>query len=254
MRIKIPLVLFSLLLTGAVFGQKIVTDRPSQTSSSTTIPKGSFQIESALQVRYAEVNSKSVRQFLAPTNSFRLGLTKGVELRVFNQLENNKGLDTSLSIVGLSDLEVGVKIQLLRKENVNTKIAFISQLVLPTGTGGVSHNSLGSTNRIAASYLLSENLGLASNVGYNYYGTGSGDAVYSLVLSSGLTEKLSIFVETYGEVVGMDNNYSNFDAGIVYLAKDNVQFDFSFGSGLNYNINFMCLGFSWNIKEGSRAR
>jgi hypothetical protein len=254
MRIKLPVFLFLIFLSNAIYGQKIVTDRPSQTASSTTIPQGSFQIESALQVRYAEVNAQSARQFLVPTNSFRLGLTKGVELRVFNQLENNKGLDTSLSIIGMSDLEVGVKIQLLRKENVNTKIALISQLVLPTGTQGISHNSWGSTSRIAVSHRLSGNLGLACNVGYNYYGTGSGALIYSLVLSAGLTERLSLFAETYGEGVIMENNYTNFDTGIVYLVKDNVQLDFSFGSGLNYNMNFMSLGFSWNIKDKSQAQ
>ncbi len=39
----------------------------------------------------------------------------------------------------------------------------------------------------------------------------------------------------------------NFDAGVTYLAKDNLQFDLSFGTGINHRMNYISLGCCWKI-------
>ena len=104
------------ILNYNAFGQKIITDRPDQTESSTTIPKGSLQIESGVLLRFAENDNISLREFSGPSTLFRYGLTKGIELRVVNQFISIKNKATSREIYGIADLEIGAKVQLFQKE------------------------------------------------------------------------------------------------------------------------------------------
>jgi len=246
----IPLCIFLIsinLCNNKLSGQEIITDRPDLTESSSTIPKGSLQIESGLFLGFTSLDGISERQFIAPTTLFRYGVTKGIEIRVFNQLENNKNKMTSEVVSGISDLEVGAKFQLLRKENVNTEIGFISHLLIPTGSEELSNDDYGSINKLAFSHELGEKKGLGYNVGYNYFGSGKGDLTYSLAIAIKINKKAGFYVEPFGEFVEFKEHFSNIDAGLTYLLKDNFQLDFSFGTGINHYMNFISAGFSWNI-------
>ena len=57
-------------LSNVIIAQEIVTDRPDQTESSTTIPNKSFQIE----MGFGSGNYNSERLSLLPTTLFRYGL------------------------------------------------------------------------------------------------------------------------------------------------------------------------------------
>ena len=63
----------------------------------------------------------------------RFGLTKTIELRLLTQFESIENKNTDEVYSGISDLEIGAKVQLFKKENSSTEIAFLSHLVLPTG-------------------------------------------------------------------------------------------------------------------------
>ena len=231
----------------AGFGQKIVTDRPDQTESSSTVPKKSLQIESGMLLKFVEEGDLSLREFAIPTTLFRYGISKGVELRVVNQYVNIKEKGTSNEISGIADLEIGAKVRIFSKENSKTEIGFLSHLILPTGTKEVSFEKVGTINKLAISHELSDNIGLAYNVGYSYLGFDDGFFTYSLVLGIGVSEKVGMYVEPYGRIGLLDKHFSNVDAGITYLLKDNFQLDFSFGTGINHTMNFLSAGFSWNI-------
>lgn len=229
--------------------QTIITDRPDQTESSSTIPQGSLQIESGLLLEYAGGSEQSERQILAPTTLFRYGITKGIEIRVLNQFESIKNELNATPLSGVSDMELGVKAQLFQKENINTEVAFLSHLIIPTGSKGLSNNQLGTINKLSISHQVNDNIGLGYNLGYNYFGEGKGDFTYSLVLGVGVTEKAAIYIEPYGDLVEFKDLEANFDAGFTYLVEDNFQLDFSFGTGMNYTMNYISIGFSWNIKK-----
>ncbi len=242
------LVLCLCCLTCSVsFAQKIITDRPDQTESSSTIPKKSLQIESGMLLKYAEEGAISLREIAVPSNLFRYGITKGVEIRVAHQYVNIKEENTSNEISGFADLEIGAKIQLLKKEHTNTEIAFLTHVILPTGTKEVSFEKVGTINKFCVSHQLSDKVGLGYNVGYSYFGFDDGFLTYSLALGLEITEKAGIYVEPYGNVGLFDEALANINTGLTYLLKDNFQLDFSFGTGLNYTMNYISAGFSWNI-------
>ncbi len=219
---------------------QLITDRPDQTESSSTVGKQNLQIESGILVGFEGDGQFSTRQVLAPTNLFRYGLTKGIELRFLSQFESFKFQDQVVQ--GISDIEIGAKFQIFQKEGSATEIAFISHLLIPTGSTELSNDDFGTINKLAVSHEINETMGLGYNIGYDYLGAGSGNLTYSLVLGVGVNEKVGIYIEPYGELVDLEDFLQYFDAGLTYLAKENLQFDLSFGTGINHKMNYISLG------------
>lgn len=240
-------IVFIIMLSYSGFSQSIVTDRPDQTESALSVPVGSFQIETGMSLMYFSESGNSYRSFSGPSSLFRFGIIKGIELRVTNQFESLKNLDNEDDFSGMIDMMAGVKVELLNRENTNTKIALLSHLVIPTGSQDLTLNNYGTVNRLAFSHDLTDKLGLGYNIGYDYFSKGSGIMVGTLALGYSVTDKLGLFVEGYGNYIDFEDTYLNYDAGFTYLIKNNLQFDFSFASGINHYMNFISTGISWNI-------
>lgn len=249
---SIPMRLVFACILALSLGQinaQIVTDRPDQTESSSTVGKGNLQIEAGLLIGFAGEDENAARQILAPTTLFRYGITEGIELRLLSQLESIKIQDQVAQ--GISDIEVGAKIQIFQKEESRFEVAFLSHLLIPTGSENLSLESFGTINKLAVSQEINETLGLGYNLGYNYFGTGSGMLTYSAVLGVGVNDKVAIYVEPYGELVDMEEFVLNFDTGLTYLVKENLQLDFSFGTGLTHKMNYISIGCCWKIMKAS---
>lgn len=224
---------------------QIITDRPTQTESSLTVNSGDLQIESGYLISF----ENDLKNTLAPVALFRYGITKGVEVRILSQFQTAK--ENNITSKGISDLQIGTKIQLLNNEDVNTKIAFSSQLSLPTGSKGFSSEKTGSINRLSFSHSITNNTGIGYGIGYDYFGFGNGNAIYSISLGTAVNNKVSIYIEPYGTFVNLNNHISNINTGFTYLQNDYLQFDFSFGTGINQKSNYISAGISWLIKHKS---
>lgn len=232
--------------------QEIITDRPDQTESSSTIPKGSLQIEAGVLIESSKNDVFSERQILAPTALWRYGITKGIELRALTQYESIKNKLTDETYDGLSDLEIGTKIQFFRKENSKIEIAFLSHLVLPTASKELTNDKLGTINKLSISHAISESVGLGYNVGFDYFGYGDGNLTYSLAVGIGLGNNFGIYFEPYGAILDIETHDASFDAGVTYLPQENLQLDISYGTGINHNMNYFSVGCSINIAKKSK--
>jgi hypothetical protein len=244
---KYLVALFFICSSITTFSQDIITDRPDQTEASSTIPKNSFQIEMGIVAQ----KSNDIKSFAGPSTLLRYGISNTVELRLFNQFESHKmdllgGGNNKVS--GLSDIEFGAKIQLFKKEDVNTEIAFMSHAIIPTAKDELSNNSLGTINKLSISHTINDQIGVGYNVGYDYVNKVSA-FTYSIAIGFAIAEKFGVYIEPYGALAEGDQFESNFDAGITYLAKNNLQLDVSYGTGLNNDMQYVSAGFSWNIPE-----
>lgn len=235
-----------LVLTLNTFSQGIVTDRPDQTESSVTVGKNDFQIESGVLYQKSD-NSNS---FLGPSTLSRYGFTNGVELRFVSQYESTEtGLEGgNISYSGFNDLEFGAKIQLLKKETINTEIAFLSHVIIPTAKENLTSDQVGVVNKLSISHSISDKIGLGYNIGYDYAGKQS-SLTYSAALGFQLSNSVGFYIEPYGEWGESNNFESNFDVGFTYLVNDNFQLDASYGVGLNNDMQYLALGFSWKIQH-----
>jgi hypothetical protein len=226
MKNYIILIIFSLSFTNN-FAQ-ISTDRPDQTEGTHVLKNGNFQIESGWTF-----NSDGG----SLNNLLRIGTFKGIELRFSTNLisvhEDMTGLFPSLD-----NLEFGAKFKILDKKETLTKISFLSHLSVSTE---YSDNSGGLLNRILVSHEISESFELAYNLGYSkYFEQDNGLLVYSLVVAKSFGN-LGAFVEIFGD------SYSNWDLGITYLIKDNLQADISYGQGINNELSYLSIGAAWNF-------
>ena len=226
MKNYIILILFSLTFSNN-FGQ-ISTDRPDQTEGTHVLRNGDFQIESGWTF-----NSDGG----SLNNLLRIGTFKGIELRFSTNLISGHEDMTGL-FPSLDNLEFGAKFKILDKKETLTKISFLSHLSLSTE---YSDNSGGLLNRILVSHELSESFELAYNLGYSkYFEQDNGLLVYSLVMAKSFGN-LGAFVEIFGD------SYSNWDLGITYLIKDNLQADISYGQGINNELSYLSIGAAWNF-------
>ena len=96
-------------------------------------------------------------------------------------------------------------------------------------------------NLISISHDQIKNLSIGYNLGYTHFINQSGFLKYSIAFGTGLSKKIGLFIETYGEIEKSEMPISNFDSGFTYLVKDNLQIDLSFGLGINNKMNFHCI-------------
>ena len=226
MKNYIILILFTLTFSNN-FAQ-ISTDRPDQTEGTHVLRNGDFQIESGWTF-----NSDGG----SLNNLLRIGTFKGIELRFSTNLISDHEDMTGL-FPSLDNLEFGAKFKILDKKETLTKISFLSHLSVSTE---YSDNSGGLLNRILVSHELSESFELAYNLGYSkYFEQDNGLLVYSLVVAKSFGN-LGAFVEIFGD------SYSNWDLGITYLIKDNLQADISYGQGINNELSYLSIGAAWNF-------
>ena len=222
---------------------QIVTDRPDQTESSITVPLGAFQIESGVQAFY----QGNTRTISAPNFLLRYGLGKKFELRLFNQRLDVRSPFAEFK--GMDDLQFGAKLQLFDKESSSTKVALLSHMVIPSGTGSFQGNYLGTITRLCISHSLTESLGLAYNIGYQYYGQQEGDIIYSMSLSKAINKKFSVYIEPFGEWDELEVLILNFDTGFTYQYHPHVQFDFTYGLGIYEEFSYIAAGVSCLINK-----
>jgi len=230
---NIKLCLFSLLFLinfwNKLTAQTIATDRPSAlTENATTIYHQGIQIESGMQV-----NRDSFGNTLSsiPNLLLRYGLTENIEIRIINDLflsENKQ--------ITIGEFQIGSKIQLIKKEKY--ALAFLPSFQLSKSSMDITNvESLPLSSKFVGSYSFSNSLSAGYTIGYTFNSKTIG---YSFLMSQSISEKITAFVEFYGF-----NDQFNFDTGMAFLIKDNLQLDTYFGTGINNKMYFGSVGISY---------
>ena len=241
------IIIFALFSYIGSYGQSIITDRPDQTESSSTIPKGNIQIESGILFGTNEDEFFSEEILLAPTILWRYGISNKIELRLLTEFISLKDEIISKKESGLTDLQLGAKFQLLKKQSAKTEIAFLSHIIVPTAKRALTLDEIGTINKLSIAHDIGDNFGLGYNIGYDYFGVGSGNFTYSLAFGLTISDKVNFYLEPYGVLVDFDRHESNFDAGLTYLVNNKLQLDMSAGLGVNHKMNYVSIGCSFII-------
>ena len=248
--------ILGILFSAQVFGQSpIDTDRPTQSESAVVLPKNIFQVESGFGVSYSGETNQRIREISMPNVLMRLNLVKGFELRLIaNHLQQYRPSNNQQR-AGIADWQVGSKIQLF--SSPKAQMAFSTHLIFPTGSARLSNGQIGTLNRLLFAHPIGVKQSISYNIGYNNYGTGSGDLIYTLSLAHQVNDKFIVFLEPYGDWQEFSNAEVSFNAGFLYRMKIHMQWDFSLGTGLNHTMNFLSTGFSWALspkeKESTRT-
>lgn len=228
----------------------IVTDRPDQTESAVTLPKGTVQIEIGGTYEKERIPSPEltisgfdVNTISAPSILIRWGILKNVELRLaseytsekykydFNSLIQPRNNDVS----GLAPITIGTKIQLFTEKGSRPDAAFLFHLNIPFDKkdNPFQPEYVGADFRVAAAHTLSDRFSLSYNLGGEWDGNSpAATGIYTLAIGISLAEKISMFVESYGFLPQGDSPDHRLDGGFTYLIAKNVQADISGGIGI----------------------
>ncbi len=233
---------FHLLFCGLLIGTLAVaqdsnpinTDRPTQSASAFVLPKGNFQVE------YGFIREEFTSDVIATTyfnGLFRYGLFEGAELRLTQNILQNKFLDSKTS--GLSPLTLGTKVHLVEERGALPQMSIIGQVTLETGEEGFQPDSPITEFRLNFQNTLSDKVSLGYNIGYTDQDV---DFLYSIVLGYAFADGWSAFVEPYGFLANPFNDH-RFNLGVIFQPADNFQFDVSGGFGHSESILRSFVGF-----------
>ena len=214
---------------------QILTDRPSQTDSPFVIEKGNIQIESGINIQEIQSDINSL---------IRIGIFDGLELRI----NSNYIINDEISFQKKSsfdDFEIGSKFRIIEKTENKFNISFLTYLSIPTAPEVFSYNEYGFLNKLLFSHNLTSDTKIGYNIGYNKFNNYDDLLKYSFIYVKTLSS-FSIFFELYGNS-STDLSSLNFDSGLIYLLDNDRQFDLSIGKGLNNDLFFFNLGFSFRI-------
>lgn len=225
---------------------ELITDRPDQTESSSTVPVGSVQVEAGWLREEIddEVTSES-----APGVLLRIGLTEELELRVGWAGWVEAGID------GSGDAELGLKWHLWRAQGNRPDAALLVGTSVPVGSAAVTSDAWDPAFRFAFEHELSSTVGLAYNVGYAWETTEEngrrsreGAAIWTAALGFGLSDEVGAFIELFGALPD-GGSESSIDGGLTWLVRPNLQVDLYAGVGLSSTApdSFVGLGFSWRL-------
>ncbi len=234
---------------------QIVTDRSAQSESPYLVPKRSLQIESGISYTNREDNTDIMEMWSIGNTMLRYGVFEHFEIRLASSFENYKTsikdteIDSSYS--GLGPVTAGFKVFIVEEKGIRPEIAI---------SASITFRHLGSeyfrptfsypVGRLVMNHNLTRKLSFGYNMGFAYSGENAdGFFIYSGVLGYKISNRFWSFAEVYGD---FDNgNFPNHraDAGITFLAMNNLQLDVSGGLGLSNHVNryFLSAGLSWRI-------
>jgi len=209
----------------------LVTDRPDQTESATAVARGLVQVE--MGYRFARGGEADDHQ--APGTLVRVGLGGRTELRI-----GHAGVVGGKDNFGAGDSALGAKVNLIeRADGWQPELALMGGLSLPTGAEGFSSDGVDPSFLLSLAYELSPRLSFGSNIGAAWESSpGQPDqevfVIYSLVLGVGLTERLSGFLELFGNrsTMGVNDPDVSVDGGLTFLLTNVIQLDAYAGRGL----------------------
>lgn len=231
-----------LFALGSARAQQIVTDRPDQTESAAIVPLGLVQWEGGILVEWEDADAET--RWMTPTSLVRLPIHEKLELRwVYNQ-NRVRNEQSTLGASSTTDMELGVKWNVLDGTTNGHMLAVLSHWALPTGgeSGG------GSSHKLCLSHDVGEAWALGYNVGC-LWDNGMDGWAYALAVGRAIGGGWSIYAEPYGTWTNEAGHRAAMDAGFTWLQNDRIQWDWSMAIGLNHDFGYQSIGLSWLLGD-----
>lgn len=234
--------------------QEMITDRPDATESPNTVPIKSFQIETG--GLYERNNDQDIKTDLIVFNNslIRYGVFKNFELRLAWAIseirEGNSHQNLDLVASGFSPLILGAKVAITEEKGLLPDIGLMVHITLPFLA---SKDYKPETTSVSFRFAFAHTINKKSSFSYNLGAQWADDSleaayVYSLAYAYGITEKLGVYVEVYGNFPENSRANHSCDTGLTYLIKNNFQLDATVGTGLTGNQDLLLgAGFSYRF-------
>lgn len=203
--------------------EPIEADRPDQTETASTVPKGYVQIETGIAYEHGQLE----RTLVIPTILTKYGITDRFEIRLITEFLSNTVPILNRTITGLAPTEVGLKTNLIQESGVIPTISFIGHLSIPRlGSKAFQDEYAKPRFRFAFDHTLSGNFSIGYNLGMEWQYGSEGDFIYTLTGAYSLSDQLGMYLEAYNS-----DERQWFDGGLTYLIGNDLLLDLSSGFG-----------------------
>ncbi|MEK6615196.1 MAG: transporter [Bacteroidota bacterium] len=239
----------------SVFSQEIhdiETDRPDQTECSSVIPRKTIQIETGI-LQESDKADVSISKTYFPTSLLRIGALSKVEFRIIAGeyfIAEIKDSNMTYNIKKFSPFSLGTKVFICNEKKIIPQTSLLFHV--NHDSGKFLFDRITYDFRFSMSHTFSEKISL----GYNLGGEWNRDEnnftlVYTLSTAFSVSEKLGAFIEVFGNITKKKLPTNQFDGGITFLIRKNLQADCSAGIALNKNSpdKFVSAGLSLRIPE-----
>lgn len=260
--LKFTATLLFFTCTTIIFSQEsqelgvLVTDRPDATEASSTVGKGIVQIETGGLYESFEENSVKTESYVFNTMLIRYGLLDNLEFRLGWDYEERQTTINGNKInditSGLSPLLLGLKIDIANENGAMPEIALIGH-VFPIFSASTDYRPeyTGVDFRLSLSHTLSQKSSLGYNIGAQW-GNDSPEAaaIYTLAYGYSISNKFGAYAELYGDLPEDSSANHFWDAGLTYLASNDLQFDVYCGTSITKGQDLLLgLGLSYRITK-----
>jgi len=248
--------------TGSTAEPELVTDRPDQTESAVTVPRGLFQIEGGWGHGAGSDADSITRIDSFPQGLLRIGLSDSFELRIgvpgyrITRSDADGGPSTTR---GFADATLGFKVGIVEEKGAVPRTAFLGTLLVPSGDDDLGGERVDPAFRFAFSNTLSERLSIGYNVGMFWLserderGVLDTRSFYDWTVALGIgvgPSRMGLFVEGFGvgPVSGSGDPVTALDSGVTYLLNPRLQVDATVTVGVSR------LAPDWGVGVGASYR
>ncbi len=250
LRYVVLCVLVQAVLPGAVLSQSIGTDRPDFVESSSTVGKGSIQIEGSIAFDETEIlidRGKIVIDTEVSTWTtpflFRVGIANDWELRVesdwfVRSTRHARDAISEMTTTGVTDFAVGVKWSFFAPATGSApSMAALVHATLPTGSDDLRGEGTRPSLRVVAEWAVADwGIGVMPGIVYDRGDRGRFvSGLFGAVVSKGITDSVRGFVEFAFDQLTEDKyggNLGFIDFGGTYLLNPRWQLDAAAALGL----------------------
>ena len=255
------------------FTNLINTDRSDFSDTPVSVGKGGTILETGFTYTCIRSVDSHTEIRTVPEVLLRVGITDELELRLktlgYSMInQNDRTTGQSGSIFGMNDLDLGFKYEIFQQKNWVPLTTLVTGILLPSGTNGVSGNSVQPHFNLINGWAIRRYLFLKHQFGFDYLtqpsfsvaAPGGSSSPYTLVghhsavdsYHSSIsclyqaTQRIGGFVEWF-TTYGPNQPTTNYaDTGIFIYLTPTVQLDCMIGSSLaaSDDILFTKMGFS----------
>ncbi|HWL94737.1 MAG TPA: transporter, partial [Phycisphaerae bacterium] len=149
---------------------KIATDRPGFSNTASLVPRGRVQFEGGYTFTYDREDDRRIYDHRMGEMALRTGLTDWLELRVgwagFSATEFTERIRRPVGRMvtqerhedGWHDMNLGVKVPLLREKKCLPNVSFIYEMSIPTGSSDKSTNDVGHFFSLPWNYAITKKI------------------------------------------------------------------------------------------------